>query len=91
MASRRVLSDIGLPGMNGRLMADAAREKRPDLRVLLMTGYAASVAGPDGVLASGMELIIKPFDAQVLAGRIRGMIQGPPRRVPRGSGPAQSR
>jgi PAS domain S-box-containing protein len=70
-----LVTDIGLPGLNGRQMADAARVDRPDLKVLLMTGYAESVAAPDGSLDPGMELITKPFTMNALATRIRSMIR----------------
>jgi CheY-like chemotaxis protein len=70
-----LVTDIGLPGLNGRQMADAARVERPNLKVLLMTGYAESVVAPDGSLDPGMELITKPFTIETLAARIRAMIQ----------------
>ncbi|WP_158881538.1 PAS domain S-box protein [Rhodanobacter sp. L36] len=70
-----LVTDIGLPGLNGRQMADAARVDRPALKVLLMTGYAESVVAPDGSLEPGMELITKPFTMEALATRIRAMIQ----------------
>ena len=68
-----LISDIGLPGMNGRALADAARELRPDLKVLLMTGYAANVSAPEG-FAAGMELITKPFTVEELADRLRRIL-----------------
>jgi len=70
-----LVSDIGLPGLNGRLLADAAKQLHPEIKVLLMTGYAASAALADGFLAPGMELITKPFTVQALALRIREMIE----------------
>ena len=70
-----LVSDIGLPGLNGRLLADAAKQLHPEIKVLLMTGYAASAALADGFLAPGMELITKPFTVQALAWRIREMIE----------------
>ena len=69
-----VLTDIGLPGLNGRQVVDAARIKRPDLLVLFMTGYAENAALADGFLESGMGLITKPFSMESLAGRIKDMI-----------------
>jgi PAS domain S-box-containing protein len=68
-----LISDIGLPGMNGRALADASRELRPELKVLLMTGYAADASAPGG-FAAGMELITKPFTVDALAGRLRKML-----------------
>ena len=71
-----LVTDIGLPGLNGRQMADAARERRPDLEVLFMTGYAESAAIADGFLEPGMAMITKPFAMEALATRIRAMIAG---------------
>ena len=70
-----LVSDIGLPDLNGRLLADTAMLLHPGIKVLLMTGYAAGAALAGGFLASGMELITKPFTIQVLALRIREMIE----------------
>jgi PAS domain S-box-containing protein len=69
-----LITDVGLPGMNGRQLADQARETRPDLKILFITGYAESVAIADGFLQPGMEMITKPFELDVLSRRIRAMI-----------------
>jgi PAS domain S-box-containing protein len=71
-----LVTDVGLPGMNGRQLADQARETRPDLKVLFITGYAESVAISDGFLQPGMEMITKPFDLHNLSQRIRAMVSG---------------
>ena len=71
-----LVTDVGLPGMNGRQVADQARETRPELKILFITGYAESVAISDGFLQPGMEMITKPFDLDHLAQRIRAMISG---------------
>jgi CheY-like chemotaxis protein len=68
-----LISDIGLPGMNGRALANASRELRPELKILLMTGYASDATAPEG-FAVGMELITKPFTVEVLASRLRKML-----------------
>jgi PAS domain S-box-containing protein len=69
-----LITDVGLPGMNGRQIADAAREHRPDLKVLFITGYAENAAMANGFLAPGMEMVTKPFAVDALAARIRDMI-----------------
>src|SRR5258707_13130462 len=56
-----LVTDVGLPGINGRQLADQARETRPGLKILFITGYAESVAMSDGFLEEGMEMITKPF------------------------------
>ena len=69
-----LITDIGLPGLNGRQVADAARVVRPDLKVLFMTGYAENAVAAQGILASGMQIITKPFAMDVLAKRIRELM-----------------
>jgi PAS domain S-box-containing protein len=71
-----LVTDVGLPGMNGRQVADQARESRPELKILFITGYAESVAISDGFLQPGMEMITKPFELDHLAWRIRAMLSG---------------
>ena len=68
-----LVTDIGLPGLNGRDVANAARELRPALKVLFITGYAHNAVGKD-VLESGMEMITKPFAIEALATRIEAML-----------------
>ncbi|MFG1428952.1 GAF domain-containing hybrid sensor histidine kinase/response regulator [Roseixanthobacter glucoisosaccharinicivorans] len=70
-----LVTDIGLPGLNGRQIADAARVMRPDLRVLFMTGYAENAAMANGFLEPGMEMITKPFPLDALALRLREMME----------------
>jgi CheY-like chemotaxis protein len=69
-----LISDVGLPGMNGRQLAEMARELRADLRVLFVTGYAENAAVRGGFLEPGMEMITKPFALDALAGKIREML-----------------
>jgi PAS domain S-box-containing protein len=71
-----LVTDVGLPGMNGRQLADQARETRPDLKILFITGYAESAAIAAGFLQPGMEMITKPFDLDNLSQRIRAMVSG---------------
>jgi PAS domain S-box-containing protein len=70
-----LVTDVGLPGINGRQLADQARETRSDLKVLFITGYAHNATLANGFLNSGMEMITKPFAIEALATRIRNMIQ----------------
>jgi len=76
-SSRRIdllVTDVGLPGgINGRQLADQARERRPDLKVLFITGYAENAAIAAGFLEPGMEMITKPFSVEALATKIRHM------------------
>jgi PAS domain S-box-containing protein len=66
-----LITDVGLPGgMNGRQMADAAREIRPELPVLFITGYAENAAVGAEQLEPGMHVLTKPFAIDMLANRI---------------------
>ncbi|MBS0447419.1 MAG: PAS domain-containing protein [Proteobacteria bacterium] len=69
-----LVTDVGLPGLNGRQLADAARALWPDLKILLMTGYAESAAMPRGFLDPGMSLITKPFAMELLTARVRDIL-----------------
>ncbi|WP_347556574.1 ATP-binding protein [Robbsia sp. KACC 23696] len=70
-----LVSDVGLPGgMNGRQMADAGRQTRPDLQVLFITGYAENSVIGNGHLEPGMQVMTKPFTVEALAARIREMV-----------------
>ena len=65
-----LISDVGLPGLNGRQLAEIARERRPDLPILFMTGYAKQAADQAAFLDGGMEIIGKPFAIEQLGRRI---------------------
>jgi CheY-like chemotaxis protein len=70
-----LITDVGLPGgLNGRQMADAAREKRPGLKVLFITGYAENAVIGAGRLQPGMHVLSKPFAVDQLASRIKSII-----------------
>ncbi|MBK1658413.1 PAS domain-containing hybrid sensor histidine kinase/response regulator [Paracraurococcus ruber] len=64
-----LVTDVGLPGgMNGRQLSEAVQERRPDLPVLFITGYAGTALPP------GHEVIAKPFALEALAGRVRSLL-----------------
>jgi CheY-like chemotaxis protein len=69
-----LITDVGLPGMNGRQLADQAREIRPGLSVLFITGYAENGDMAEGFLQPGVEMITKPFDHDQLSQRVRAMV-----------------
>jgi PAS domain S-box-containing protein len=73
-----VVTDIGLPGLNGRKLAQEARRARPDLPVLLVTGYAGA-ALDDMELPPGMAVMHKPFSLDDLTRRVRMMTDVPVR------------
>lgn len=70
-----MISDVGLPGMNGRQLAEIGRQARPDLKVLFITGYAEHAAVRGGFLDPGMQLITKPFTFDLLTAKVREMIR----------------
>lgn len=70
-----MISDVGLPGMNGRQLAEIGRQIRPDLKVLFITGYAEHAAVRGGFLDPGMQLITKPFTFDLLTAKLREMIR----------------
>jgi len=69
-----LVSDVGLPGIGGRQLADQARARRPGLRVLFVTGYAEHATIRSGFLDDGMALITKPFAVETLAAKISDMM-----------------
>jgi len=69
-----LVTDIGLPGMNGRELGDHARELRPGLKILFITGYADNVATARGFLKPGMDMMTKPFDGEKFLQRVKDMI-----------------
>ncbi len=70
-----LISDVGLPGMNGRQLAEIRRQLRPELKVLFITGYAEHAAVRGGFLDPGMQLITKPFTFDLLTAKVREMIK----------------
>jgi PAS domain S-box-containing protein len=70
-----LITDVGLPGsINGRQVADGAREVRPDLKVLFITGYAENAVVGNGHLEPGMQVLAKPFPMEALASRVRPLM-----------------
>jgi PAS domain S-box-containing protein len=68
-----LLTDVGLPGLNGRQLADAARERRPGMPVLLITGFpGTALAGMDSI--AGMDVMGKPFALDALMARVRTLL-----------------
>ena len=69
-----MVSDVGLPGISGRQLAEIARQHRPELPILFVTGYAENAAIRAGFLGTNMDMITKPFALDVLAAKIDEMI-----------------
>ena len=69
-----LLTDVVMPGMNGRVLGDAAKQHRPGLKVLYMTGYSRNAIVHQGRLDPGVSLIQKPFSETALASRVHGLL-----------------
>ncbi|TXI82780.1 MAG: PAS domain S-box protein [Cupriavidus sp.] len=69
-----LVTDVGLPGLNGRQVAEIARQRLPQIRVLFMTGYADGAGMPTGSIKPGMALIVKPFDMAGLTARVSTLL-----------------
>jgi len=71
-----LLSDVGLPRMSGRELADVARGWRENLPILFMTGYAETAINRQVFLGSGMEMLVKPFQISELLDKVRRTLDG---------------
>lgn len=69
-----MVSDVGLPGLNGRQLAEIAIKAKPTLKILFITGYTATAASRADFLAPGMDMITKPFAIDVLAKKIQEIL-----------------
>ena len=69
-----LLTDVVMPGIDGRLLAEQLRESRPRLPVILMSGYAEDVNAHRDSLASGVAYVQKPFRPDELAAKVREML-----------------
>lgn len=69
-----LLTDMVMPGVNGRAIAEAARASRPGIKVLFMTGYASDAVSDEDWLGPGMALIQKPLARDELAARLRALL-----------------
>jgi CheY-like chemotaxis protein len=69
-----LITDVGLPGgMDGRQLADAVRQQRPNLKVLFITGYAETASLGNGRREQGMEIMIKPFTVDAFLAKVQEM------------------
>ena len=71
---RLLLTDVVMPGMNGRRLAEEAKQRQPVLKVLYMTGYSRNAIVHQGRLDAGVDLIQKPLTSESLAGAVRKML-----------------
>jgi PAS domain S-box-containing protein len=69
-----LFTDVIMPEVNGRRLAEEARKRRPGLKVLFTTGYTRNAVVHNGVLDPGVELLGKPFTIQQLAAKLRTVL-----------------
>ncbi len=73
-----LLTDVIMPEMNGRELAEKIRESNPAIRVLFMSGYTADVIANRGIIDAGVNFIAKPFTMQKLNSAIRKVLEANP-------------
>ncbi|MCC8469178.1 PAS domain-containing sensor histidine kinase [Xanthomonas phaseoli] len=69
-----LVTDVGLPGLNGRQLAEIARQSRRDLPVIFMTGYAETARDRGEFLGEGMSMIAKPFTLGEFSGKLHDVL-----------------
>jgi len=72
-----LVADVVLPGRDGPRVTDSLRRRFPELRVLYLSGYPATLLSQQGVLREGMHLVSKPFTRDELAAAVRGVLDQP--------------
>jgi PAS domain S-box-containing protein len=74
-----LVTDVVMPGMNGRELAERLRAIRPEIRVLFTSGYTANILVPHGIIEDGIDFLPKPYAMDALGTRIREILDRPGR------------
>jgi DNA-binding response OmpR family regulator len=69
-----LVTDVVMPGMNGKALAEELRRRRPGLKVLFVSGYPDDIIGRHGVLDAGVEFLPKPFTPAALVERVGALM-----------------
>lgn len=85
-----LVTDVGLPGMNGRQLAELVQQIQPRLPVLFLTGYAEGAMDQADFLGPDMQLLTKPFTLDMLAGRVADMLVRGPMKTASGAAAPQA-
>lgn len=70
-----LITDIGLPNMNGRQLAEIARQRHPGLKILFITGYAEIAVVRADFLPQGAHILAKPFGLDALSATVRDLLR----------------
>lgn len=71
-----LMTDVIMPGMSGRALAEKLSASAPSLKILFMSGYTANVIGDRGILEGNLAFLAKPFTSNELAGKVREVLDG---------------
>ena len=77
-----LLTDVVMPGMNGRVLAEQLSMRQPGLKVLFMSGYTDSFIAGHGVLQMGTNLLHKPFTEEIFISKVREVLDGSKNTLP---------
>jgi CheY-like chemotaxis protein len=78
-----LLTDVVMPGLSGRELAERLTAQSPETRVLFITGYAENAIHQHGILDPDIALLVKPFTPAALAQKVRKVLDAPPMAAPR--------
>ncbi len=73
-----LVTDVVMPRVNGKALAEMVRKRMPTIPVLFVSGYSEDILAQQGVLGADVALLEKPFTVAELSTRIRAMIDGAP-------------
>jgi CheY-like chemotaxis protein len=70
-----LFTDIVMPGMNGKMVADAVKDRHPGIKVIFTTGFTRNAIVHNGIVEPGINLLTKPFTLEQLAGKLSDVLK----------------